>query len=295
MLITLWNAMNSNHHHPHSAAPRRARSRVGILLLSSVMFLSLLPLAHAAEALKLGGSGSCLGTMRLLAAQFQKTHPDVQITVVPSLGSGGGIHAVAAGVIDIGLSSRPLKESERNPRLTVSEYGRTPFVIVTATRNPTSSITLDQLVQIYTGTVTTWPDGKPLRLVLRPAAESDSKVLKALSPAMDTAVTQALERPGMPVALTDQDNADALEKISGAIGSSTLALIVSEQRALKALVLDGVTPSPETLASGEYPYFKTMLLVTRDDITPLAQMFIAFIRSPEGRAILTQNGHWVAK
>ena len=271
------------------------RRFMAVSLLFSVVFMTLLPMAHAGEELKLGGSGSCLGTMRLLAEQFQKTHPDVRITVVPSLGSSGGIKAVAAGALDIGLSGRPLKEEERRLGVTAIEYGRTPFVIATGASNATSSINIEQLAQIYAGKLTVWPDGKRLRLVLRPASESDNDILKGMSPAMNIAVSHALGREGMTMALTDQDSADAIEKIPGAVSNSTLALILSERRPLKALALNGVAPSPEAIADGVYPYYKTMFMVTGSKTSQLARDFIGFVRSPEGRNILTQNGHWVAE
>lgn len=271
------------------------RRFMAVSLLFSVISMTLLPMAQAGEELKLGGSGSCLGTMRLLAEQFQKTHPDVRITVVPSLGSSGGIKAVAAGALDIGLSGRPLKEEERRLGVTAIEYGRTPFVIATGASNATSSINIEQLAQMYAGKLTVWPDGKPLRLVLRPASESDNEILKGMSPAMNKAVSYALGREGMTMALTDQDSADAIEKITGAVGNSTLALILSERRPLKVLALNGVTPSPEAIADGVYPYYKTMFMVMGSKTSQLARDFIGFVRSPEGRNILTQNGHWIAE
>ena len=97
------------------------------------------------------------------------------------------------------------------------------------------------------------------------------------------------------IATTDQDSADALEKTPGAVGISTLALILSERRPLKALVLNGVTPSPKAIADGAYPYYKTMFMVVGSKTSQLARDFIDFVRSPEGRNILTQNGHWVAE
>lgn len=264
-------------------------------LLFSVISMTLSPMAQAAEELRLGGSGSCLGAMRLLAEQFQKAHPDAHITVVPSLGSSGGIKAVAAGALDIGLSGRPLKEAERGLGITEIEYGRTPFVIATAASNTVSSISLEQLAQMYAGKLTVWPDGKRLRLVLRPASESDNDILKGMSPAMNAAVSHAQGRKGMTMALTDQDSADAIEKIPGAVGISTLALILSERRPLKALALNGVTPSAETIADGVYPYYKTLFMVMGGKTSQLARDFIGFVRSPEGRNILAQNGHWVAE
>jgi phosphate transport system substrate-binding protein len=48
----------------------------------------------------IGGTGAALGTMRVLTAEFGKSSPDIQIRIVPSLGSSGAVKAVLDGAID---------------------------------------------------------------------------------------------------------------------------------------------------------------------------------------------------
>jgi phosphate transport system substrate-binding protein len=110
---------------------------------------------------------------------------------------------------------------------------------------------------------------------------------------MKEAVQAAQKRPGMLVASTDHDAADSLEKLAGALGSSTLAIIVSEKRPLKALKVNGVEPTVETIADRSYPYWKAMLFVTGPRTGAAAHEFIAFVRSPAGREMLGRTGHWV--
>ena len=74
--------------------------------------------------------------------------------------------------------------------------------------------------------------------MLRPGVESDTGIVKSMSAEMARAVDSALTREGMIMAITDQNNANNMENIPGAIGSITLAQIISEQHALKPLVLD---------------------------------------------------------
>lgn len=84
------------------------------LLLIAIITASLLPKsAFGTDILKIGGAGSALGSMRLLADSFEKSHPGVKVQVLPSVGSPGGIKAVLDGVIGIGISGRPLAEEER--------------------------------------------------------------------------------------------------------------------------------------------------------------------------------------
>jgi phosphate transport system substrate-binding protein len=248
--------------------------------------------AHA-EEIKVGGTGAGLGIMRLLADAFVKTDPDVSVTVLPSLGSSGGIKALAAGAIQLSVSSRDLKDAERQQGLTAVEFGRTPFVFAVSAENETSGITMSQLVDIYSGKTTRWPDGTRIRLVLRPVSEADSAMIRNMSPEMAQAKKQAQERPGMLFAITDQDNQDDIENIAGAIGGTSLGQIVAERRKLKALVLDGVQPTPQNLADGSYPHAKILFLVTGQKTPPAAHRFAEFVQSPAGREILGRTGYWV--
>jgi phosphate transport system substrate-binding protein len=270
--------------------PRSARR----YFVASLACLGLGIGAHAETLeIKVGGTGAALGTMQLLAQAYTKTQPTARITVLPSMGSGGGIKAVLAGAVQIGVSARPLTEAEIKAGATAVEYGRTPFVFATSAANKATGITTQNLVDFYAGKVDQWPDGSKLRLVLRPIGDSDSETIKSISPAMRDAKSAAEQRKGMVFTVTDQETAAAIEKISGAVGPSTLALLLSEQRPIKPLALDGVMPSPQSLANGSYPLFKDVLLVTGPKTPPEAQAFVAFVKSPAGQEILQKTGHWV--
>lgn len=246
-----------------------------------------------AQEIKIGGTGAGLGTMQLLADAYANNQRDAKITVLPNLGSGGGIKALLAGAVQVAVTARPLSEAESKAGATAVEYGRTPFVFATAATNKVNGITTQNLVDFYAGTVNAWPDGSRLRLVLRPVGDSDSETIKAMSPAMHTAKLAAERREGMIFAVTDQESASAIERTSGALGPSTLALLLSEKRPLKALALDGVIPNVQTIANGSYPLMKQLLLVTGPKTSPQAHAFVNFVRSAAGREILQQSGHWV--
>lgn len=253
------------------------------------------PVSAHADSIKIGGTGTGLGTMKLMAQEFKRSRPDANLIVMPSLGSTGAIRAAVAGDIAIGISLRPVTPEESSQGASSRPYAKTPFVVVTGARNDIAGFTLSQLAQIYSGKVTSWPDGSLIRLVLRPAADSDTILLRRFSAEMNAAITAALARKGFRIADTDQDNADALEQLSGSLGTATLTQILSENRAakLRLLAVDGVNPGLQSLAMGRYPYFKILYLVTGRNLPPLATAFIAFIRSSAGQAILAGNGNLV--
>ncbi len=247
---------------------------------------------HAQE-IKVGGTGGALGTMKLMAQSFTRQYPQMKVTVLPSLGSGGGIRALLSGAVDLALSSRALTPSEVKAGALGLEYARTPFVFATALNNPAVGLTTRELVDIYSGKTSHWPDGSRIRIILRPVGDSDSAMIKDLSPEMRAAKEQSEQRAGMAFAVTDQDAVDALERVPGALGPSTLAQIIAEGRELKSLRFNGVEPTAAALANGSYPLYKSLLLVTGPHPSEQVRQFVAFVRSAQGRQILQQNGHWV--
>ena len=260
------------------------------IALAAALFL---PIAALAEELKIGGTGNALGAMQRLADAFVQQNPDMKATVLPSLGSSGAVKAVPKGAIDIGLSSRPLTDAERQGGIVAVEYARTPLVFAVCTNTQTTVITLDQVADLYAGKLLNWPDGSQIRPVLRQPGDDNTRQVRNMSPALDQAITLAEQRPGMPFAVTDQDAADKIGSIPGAIGVTTLGLILAENRPMRALTLDGIEPTAENTAAGRYPHQKRLFLITLAKPAAKVERFNAFLNSPSGRDILIRTGHWI--
>lgn len=248
-----------------------------------------------AGTLKIGGTGSGLGTMRQLGDAFHKRFPSTQVKVHPSVGSTGGIRAVIAGKLDIGISARPLKADEAGQGIKELPYAKTPFVFAVHKKLSQSNLDVNEAIGIYDGSLSRWKDGSTIRVILRPETESDTLLLQQFIPGMDVAMEKAYKRRGLPLGVTDQDTADNIQKVAGAVGPSTLALILGENRPLKALALNNVPATVENMANGTYPMAKTLTLITATNPSKEVQNFIDFIRSPEGSAILRRTGHLVLK
>lgn len=259
----------------------------------TVIFVLLLGLVQpsAAETLRIGGTGADLGTMKQLLEAFANKHGNVRGRVMPSIGSGGGIKAVLAGKIDVAISTRPLKGGEVSSGATVIPYAKTALTIATPKNSPVDSITSADLVDIYAGRKIGWPDGSSIRLVLRPKSDSDVRILQQGVAGMEPAMRAALKRRGLPVGYTDQDAAAAIERSRWGLGTASLSMIMGENRPLKALTLDGVHPTPETIAEGRYPMVKTLYFVLGKSPSTMARKFVAFTRSTEGGRILSRTGH----
>jgi len=271
----------------------RAGKRLGVAVAWIVPLFLGATMFHGnvhAETLRISGTGGAIGGMRLLAEAFRKAEPGVEVILPRSIGSSGGIRAAIVGKLDIGLSARPLSPEEMGQGAWQTAYARTAFVFAVNPDVKRSDTTLAEVIDIYAGRKTTWDEGIFLRLILRPSANTDTITLRNISAEMACAVQQSQNRKGLIVAATDQHSADAIERTSGAFGTTTLALVVSEKRRIRILSLSGVTPTTKSVQDGTYPYTKTFFMVTRQVPSPTVVKFIRFVRSTEGKDILSRAG-----
>jgi phosphate transport system substrate-binding protein len=164
-------------------------------------------------------------------------------------------------------------------------------VFAVGSSNKAEDVTSAQLLDIYRGRMSVWADGTRIRLVLRPPSVSDTMFLKELSPDWKKAMAELETKPGMIIVATAQEAADRVEKTPGAVTTSTINLIVTEKRAMKALRIDGVAPTSNNVSDGRYRYFKPVILVTLPKASAIVQSFVAFVHSNAGRDILVRTGH----
>lgn len=264
---------------------------VGLVLL---LVASLANAADPArmETLTVGGTGSAMPLIGHFAQAYGSLEPNVKVRVVdPPLGSNGAIRAVLAGAVDLAVLGKPLTETEKAQGCQDWELGRTPFLVVTERKLPLPGFTVEQLAAIYSGKMTTWSDGSPIRLVVRNLFESDTLILRKMSPDMDRAVDVALARPGMLVAANDLENIDLLERTPDSLGTSNLALVQAQNRKLNALPIDGKEPTLAAMRQGTYPYSKSIYLARGPKLSPVAQGFLEFILSASGKEILDRAGY----
>lgn len=264
---------------------------VGLVCLLAVDLASAAGLARL-QALTVGGTGSSTPLIEQWTEAYGKLNPDVRVHVVePPMGSNGSIRAVLAGAIDLAVSGKPLTESEKARGGQDWELGRTPLLVVTGKEPPPPGLSIEQLAAIYSGKITTWADGSPIRLVVRSPSESDTLILRKLSPGMDRAIDVALARPGMLVAANDLENIDLLEKTPDSLGTTNLALAQAQNRKLNALPIDGKAPTLVALRQGAYPYYKPLYIARGPTLSPVAQGFLEFILSVSGKEILNRSGY----
>lgn len=252
-------------------------------LIFVLMVIIALP-AYANEKMKFGGTGSGLELVRQLGNLYAKKHKNLDIQIVPSLGSAGGIKALQAGALDLAITARPVKPEEKG--VENIHLCRTPLVFAVNPATSVSNISADDLVQLYGNVSQTWPDEGRVRVVLRPEAETTTKMLRGISPAIDRALSLAKARPGMIMAVTDQDNLKVIQKTPGAFGLTTLAMVTAEQAKVRIVSFNGVEPTLQAFVQGRYPLVRDYYLVARTPISDTSQKFINFARSAKGASLI---------
>lgn len=248
--------------------------------------------AISAETLKIGGTGTATPLIERLVTHYQNRKPAVSMQIVsPPMGSNAAIRAILAGAIDLAVPGKPLSDAEIALGGRYWALGRTPFVLATSRQSPHPGFSLAQLAAIYSGEVVNWPDGSPIRLILRTPMESDTLALRKLSPTMDHAVEVALARPGMLSAENDLQALELLEKTPGSLGTTSLALVQNRSAKLVLLPIEGAEPTLANLRSGVYPYQKNLYIARGSTLSPIAQDFLDFTLSVAGKEILEQSGY----
>lgn len=264
-------------------AERSLRSRRRVLGLLGVGLCA--PALAMPVRLRLGGTGAALGGLSLLSPFLAQTL-GVSVEITRGLGTPGGIRAVAAGALDVGVGARHLTAAERSQRIEDHLWGTTPLVFATRADNPVTGLTTPQAVGMIGGEVTRWEDGRQVRITRRPDADGDTQLVASLSEPMARAVAALQRRPGVRTAITDNDKADALEQNAGSFGFNALGLIRSEARQIRVLTLDGRSPDEE-----QWPMQKPLVLVFGASRDTWMNAVIAALLDAEASRILGPVGY----
>lgn len=257
--------------------------------LVAVMALGLMSCGALAANLKgtvaTDGSTSMESVIGALGEAFMEAEPDVTFTYNPT-GSGSGIQAVSEGRCDIGLSSRALKDEEIESGLVETTLALDGIAIIVHPDNPVTDLDVETIAKIYTGEITDWADvgGEAGEIVLigREAGSGTRDGFESITETEDACkYRQELTSTGDVITTVSQN--------PNAIGYASLAAVGDT---VKALAVDGVEPTEETVMDGSYVVQRPFVLVTREDeeLSDVAQAFFDFALSEDSAEIITLAG-----
>jgi phosphate transport system substrate-binding protein len=236
------------------------------------------------------GSTSMEKVIGTLGEAFEEENSGVSFTYNPT-GSGSGIQAVSEGRCDIGLSSRSLKDEEKESGLTETVLAYDGIAIIVNPQNTISELSLDDIAAIYTGEITNWSEvgGNDAEIVLigREAGSGTRDGFESITGTEEACkYRQELTSTG-DVITTVANNSDA-------IGYASLA---SVDDSVKAVSVEGVVPSEDTVKDGSYVVQRPFVLVTKEDteLSEAAQKFFDFATSDEAVELISSAGVVAAK
>ena len=255
------------------------------ILLCTLMALSVFTgCSQEAQSVSTDGSTSMEKVIGSLGEAFKN---DTGITVsYNATGSSAGIKAVQAGTCDIGLSSRDLKDEEKEAGLVGTVLAYDGIAVVVHPENPVSDLDVETIAKIYTGEITNWSElgGSDAEIVLigREAGSGTRDGFESITGTEDLCkYRQELTSTGDIITAVSQNPA--------AIGYASVA---SVKDTVKALSVDGVAPTESTIQDGSYVIQRPFVLVTKTDskLSEAAQKFFDYITSAAANDIITSAG-----
>ena len=231
------------------------------------------------------GSTSMQKVIMSLKETFEGENSGVEVTYNPT-GSGAGITAVLEGRCDIGLSSRNLKDSEKEQGMVGTVLAYDGIAVIVNPENTVEDLTVEQIAAIYTGEITNWSEvgGIDAEIVLigREAGSGTRGGFEEIVDVEDACqYRQELTSTG--------DVITAVSQNPGAIGYASLA---SVKDTVKAIKVGGVAPSDETVKNETYAIQRPFVLVTKEgvELSETAKAFFDFITSEAAREVITAAG-----
>lgn len=231
-----------------------------------------------------GGSTSMKNVIAALTEGFAEVQPGVTVSYDPT-GSGAGITGATDKTLDIGLSSRALKDDEKNDvdGTTIALDG---IAIIVNKDSKVEDLTVDQLKQMFTGEITNWKDvgGDDAEIVLvgREAGSGTRDGFESIVDVKDACkYAQELTATGAVIS--------AVEANPLAIGYASLSAVGDT---VKAVTVEGVECSEDTVKDGSYQIQRPFVFVTNKSVTlsEQAQAFFDFATSTDAADLIRTAG-----
>jgi phosphate transport system substrate-binding protein len=234
------------------------------------------------------GSGSNVAVAREIARRFRDV-AGASVHVPESIGTSGGLQALADRAIDAALASRPLTDEEKRSGFVEHVFARVPVVPVTHPDVSVSAVSMADLMAIFRGERDRWPDGTPIVPLLREPGDSGNELLARTLPALWGVIGAAMAEDRFTICYTDREMADTLAVTPGAIGFLDVGTARLTHPQLRLLTIDDGPPAPRSTSDDSLS--KVLSFVTFGPPTGDAERFIRFATSRETTELLVAAGY----
>lgn len=234
----------------------------------------------------IAGGTAHIPVMKEAARQIMEANPAVRITVAGG-GSGVGVQKVGEGIVQIGNTGRALKPAE------VEKYGLVsfPFAIdgVAVAVNPANKVeglTKAQIKDIFAGKIANWKEvggaDAPISLYVREDGSGTRETFE------ERALDKGASASGANVVNSNGAMKTAIGQDPNAIGYVGIGHL---DKSIKGVSVDGMAPSQENAASGQYSVTRLLYMNTKGEPQGITKGFVDYIFTPAGQEIVSKAGY----
>ncbi|MCL2443257.1 MAG: phosphate ABC transporter substrate-binding protein [Treponema sp.] len=232
-----------------------------------------------------GGSTSVNPLMELFVDEYSKVKPHIKVDIQPT-GSGDGI-TNAGGTYQIGMSSRELTPTEQGRGLKENVVAIDGIAVIVNSGSAVSSLTVEQIHGIYTGTITNWNQvggrNAAIAVISREEGSGTRGAFEELVGFQGRLLANANQLTSTGAILANvAQNSDAIGYIS----------LGSVNDTIKAIAVDGIAPTTENVLNSSYKIARRFILLTGNNIHPESSAFIDWMLSPDGQRIVSRS--WIS-
>jgi len=248
------------------------------------------------------GSDTIVNLALAWAERYQEIHSEVRISVTGG-GSGTGIASLINNTVDIANASRKITAEEidaaKKNGIDPKEFviARDAIAVIVNPENPVSSLTLQQISDIYSGKINNWKEiGGENRPIVRLSRETNSgthvyflqNVLR-----LGQAKNQTLFSTDTLLLPSSEGISAEIRENPNAIGYDGLGYVTPDIKTIavaKKASDIAVEPSAETVNNGSYPISRDLYMYTPREPKGLVKEYLDWILSPEAQKIVLALG-----
>ena len=240
----------------------------------------------APYTIEVGGSTSVSPLMEMFAEEYQKGRPHIKVNI-NGTGSGDGIKN-AGNLYQIGMSSRELTPAEQGNGLKTEIIAIDGIAVIVNSGNPVGNLTIEQIRDIYTGTITDWSavsggaktgriavisreEGSGTRGAFEELVGFQGRLLAGANESTSTGAIKA----------GTVSNGDAIGYIS----------LGSVDNTIKAIAVGGVAPSSTNVVNGSYQIARPFIILTGNNLHSESKAFADWMLSAEAQVIVRKS--WI--
>ena len=244
------------------------------------------PAADLSGTISLAGSTSMEKLCEAMSESFMEAYPDVTVTVEYT-GSGAGLESLASGSVDIGNSSRHLKDEEVAGGAVENVVAIDGIAVIVDPANSVSDIPADKLAAIYKGEITNWSElggnDEAIVVIGRESGSGTRDAFEELLEVKDACkYAQELDSTGGVKA--------KVAATPGAIGYVSLDVV---DESIKAVSIDSVEPTEANIIAGDYLLSRPFVMATNGEISAqndLVKGWFDYISSDAGKDVIKSAG-----